>query len=53
MPAAAGVIFENMARQKQQKEGRWSFLSGGPGADYYRWKVGRYLYNPHPKCIEI
>lgn len=29
-----------MARQKQQKEGRWSFLSGGPGADYYRWKVG-------------
>ncbi|PRW45437.1 G patch domain-containing TGH-like isoform X1 [Chlorella sorokiniana] len=37
--AKNGVIFENMARQKQQKEGRWSFLSGGPGADYYRWKV--------------
>ncbi|KAI7838498.1 hypothetical protein COHA_007760 [Chlorella ohadii] len=37
--AKNGVIFENMARQKQQKEGRWSFLSGGLGADYYRWKV--------------
>lgn len=37
--AKNGVIFENMARQKQQKEERWSFLSGGPGADYYRWKV--------------
>lgn len=47
MPAAAGVIFENMARQKQQKEGRWSFLSVGPGADYYRWKVGRHW------CIEV
>lgn len=29
-----------MARQRQQKEGRWAFLSGGQGADYYRWKVG-------------
>ena len=29
-----------MARQRQQKEARWSFLSGGEGAPYYRWKVG-------------
>lgn len=28
-----------MARQRQQKEGRWAFLSGGKGAAYYRWKV--------------
>lgn len=35
----AGIVFENMARQRQQKEGRWAFLSGGEGAAYYRWKV--------------
>ncbi len=38
-PMLSGVIFENMARQRQQKEGRWAFLSGGEGAAYYRWKV--------------
>ncbi|PSC68980.1 TATA-box binding -interacting TOUGH isoform B [Micractinium conductrix] len=37
--ARNGVVFENMARQRQQKEARWSFLSGGEGAPYYRWKV--------------
>ncbi|KAI3424986.1 hypothetical protein D9Q98_008367 [Chlorella vulgaris] len=37
--ARNGLIFENMARQRQEKEGRHAFLSGGLGADYYRWRV--------------
>ena len=32
-----------MARQRQQREGRHAFLSGGEGAAYYQWKVGSWL----------
>ena len=39
----AGLIFENMARQRQQREERHAFLSGGEGAAYYQWKVGSWL----------
>ncbi len=37
--ARDGVVFEDMARQRQLRGGQYAFLSGGEGADYYAWKL--------------
>jgi hypothetical protein len=50
--AKNGPPFVNMIRQKQADNAEYAFLSGGPGSEYFTWKLyciihkiptGRYL----------
>lgn len=40
-----GPPFVNMIREKQAGNPEYSFLSAGPGADYFTWKLYCNLYN--------
>ena len=37
--ARNGAAFEAIAVRQNARDNRFSFLKGGPGAEYYRWRV--------------
>ena len=37
--ARNGAAFEALAVRRNAKDSRFGFLTGGPGAEYYRWRV--------------
>lgn len=37
--ARNGAAFEAIAIRQNARDNRFSFLKGGPGAEYYRWRV--------------
>jgi G patch domain-containing protein 1 len=39
--AKNGEWFEQMVREKQKDEGKFSFLRNGDGAAYYKWRLGK------------
>ncbi len=42
--AKNGPPFVNMIREKQAGNSEYTFLSGGPGADYFNWKLYCNIY---------
>ena len=43
-----GPPFVKMIREKQANNPEYSFLSGGPGAQYFTWKLYCFVYNLYP-----
>ena len=37
--ARNGAAFEALAVRRNARDSRFGFLKGGPGAEYYRWRV--------------
>lgn len=37
--ARNGAAFEALAARQNARDNRFAFLQGGPGAEYYRWRV--------------
>jgi G patch domain-containing protein 1 len=46
--ARNGPSFEDLARQRQRTDARFSFLFGGEGAEYYAWRCAQLRAQPAP-----
>lgn len=49
--AKNGPPFVKMLQEKQQNNPEYSFLNGGPGGDYFRWRLYCAIYNLDPSKI--
>jgi hypothetical protein len=48
--ARNGAAFEAIAVRQNARDNRFSFLKGGPGAEYYRWRVqAGFCRTPNPQ----